>query len=299
MKQSANEEIESGQRFTFGKNWSSFLKNVDESRIRIATRSLQNLLGIQNLSGKRFLDIGSGSGLFSLAAVRLGASVVSIDFDPASVACAKELKSRFSDSTQQWMILEGSALDEGLMNSLGDFDVVYSWGVLHHTGDMWSAMDIAARNVKVYGMLAIALYNDQGWRSRIWRRVKQIYCSGPVGQMAMKTIYYPWFALRAVLVSLVRRQNEFKEYRRNRGMSIVHDWNDWLGGLPYEVVKFEDVVKFYTSRDFELINSKQTRRLGCHEFVFRRSPFAVDPIQKPLTDDAVRASQLKRRKTDR
>ncbi|WP_437192984.1 class I SAM-dependent methyltransferase [Planctomicrobium sp. SH527] len=299
MNQSANEEIESGQRFTFGKNWSSFLKNVDESRISIAIKSLQNLLGVHNLAGKRFLDIGSGSGLFSLAAVRLGAEVVSIDFDPASVACANELKARFEEDAPQWTIVEGSALDDGFMNSFGDFDVVYSWGVLHHTGDMWRAMDIASRNVKVYGTLAIALYNDQGWRSRIWRRVKEIYCSGPVGRAVMKAIYYPWFTLRTILVSLVRTENEFKAYRRNRGMSIVHDWNDWLGGLPYEVVKFDDVVHFYASRNFELVNSKQTQRLGCHEFVFRRSPFETKPPRILSADRAAIAQKMARRKADK
>jgi len=273
----ALEEIERGERFEFGRNWSSFLRTLDESRIEIARGSLQTLLQVADLKGKSFLDVGSGSGLFSLAARRLGARVCSFDFDPASVRCTMELRTRFDASPGEWTIQQGSALSEDFLSSLGLFDVVYSWGVLHHTGEMWQALDSVAKRVRPGGKLAIALYNDQGWRSRMWHRVKQTYCGSFLGRMTVLLLFIPWFFLRTVLISLLRGRNEFAAYRRNRGMSIAHDWIDWLGGLPFEVARFEDVCEFFASRGFHLINSKRTRRLGCNEFCFERSG---EPEQK-------------------
>ena len=83
---SHSQEIRQGERFEFGKNWSQFLSHLNDSRIAEAEQSLRNMLEVDDLCGKRFLDIGSGSGLFSLAARRLGASVYSFDYDPRSVA---------------------------------------------------------------------------------------------------------------------------------------------------------------------------------------------------------------------
>lgn len=138
----ARAQIEDGQRFAFGENWRQFLDLLDKDRIVAAERSLQTRLG--ELDGLRFVDVGSGSGLFSLAARRLGAHVVSFDFDPESVACTAELRSRMPGGDSEWKVLAGSALDRPFLRSIGEFDVVYSRGVLHHTGDMWAALENVA-----------------------------------------------------------------------------------------------------------------------------------------------------------
>src|SRR5919112_3443292 len=122
-------EVGRGERFEFGENWSRFLAVLDDARIRKAEKSLQQMLGVESLEGKSFLDIGSGSGLFSLAARRLGARVHSFDYDPQSVACTRELRRRFFADDEDWKVEEGSALDEAYVRSLGQFDTVYSWGV--------------------------------------------------------------------------------------------------------------------------------------------------------------------------
>jgi len=266
----AVDEIDQGIRFSFGKNWASFLQALDESRIEIATQSLRDILQVENLQGKTFLDVGCGSGLFSLAARRLGARVHSFDFDPDSVRCARQLHSRFDAGNPDWVIEQGSVLDDVFLKKLGEHDVVYSWGVLHHTGKMWTALENAANLVRPDGKLAIAIYNDQGWRSRAWLKVKQLYCANSLGRIAVQLVFLPWFFVRAVLVSLVRGRNEFAAYRRNRGMSIVHDWIDWLGGLPFEVATFNEIVRFFSDRNFRLLTSKRTRRLGCNEFCFEK-----------------------------
>ncbi|HET9130629.1 MAG TPA: class I SAM-dependent methyltransferase, partial [Terriglobia bacterium] len=165
-------EVAAGKRFEFGKNWSQFLSLLNENRIANAEESLCDWLEVTTLEGKTFIDIGSGSGLFSLAARRLGAQVHSFDFDPNSVACTSELRRRYFAGDPMWKVESASVLDTGYMSSLPEFDIVYSWGVLHHTGRMWEALDNAQRHVKVGGKLFIALYNDTGSQSSRWKLIK-------------------------------------------------------------------------------------------------------------------------------
>lgn len=265
------DEVDSGKRFQFGKNWQSFLATVNDERIAIAERSILELLREQRLDGLRVIDVGSGSGLFSLAARRLGAQVVSFDYDPSSVACAQELKQRYFPHDPSWTILEGSVLETEFLGPLGQFDLVYSWGVLHHTGDMWTALRNASTLVNPDGKLVVAIYNNQGIKSALWKRVKQTYCSGPVGQAAMGTLFVPYFFGVTVAASVVSRRNLFAEYKKNRGMSVTHDWTDWLGGLPFEVASVEEIFSFFKGLGFDLFNIKTTNSLGNNQFVFVRT----------------------------
>lgn len=273
MENEHSEEVLQGKRFQFGANWHAFLKTLNDERIREAEVSLQSMLGMESLSGKRFLDIGSGSGLFSLAARRLGATVHSFDFDPMSVACTTELMNRYFPGDDEWIVEEGSALDTSFLQSLGQFDVVYSWGVLHHTGNMMKALENANLSVADNGMLYIAIYNDEGLQSKLWAAVKKTYCSGWAGRLFISCIFIPYFALRSVAVGILKHKNPlglFWSYKARRGMSIYHDWIDWLGGYPFEVAKPEKIVRFYLNHGFVLKNLITTNRSGCNEFAFLR-----------------------------
>jgi 2-polyprenyl-6-hydroxyphenyl methylase/3-demethylubiquinone-9 3-methyltransferase len=268
-------EVASGQRFEFGKNWSRFLRSLDEDRILEAERSLREMLGREDLRGLSFLDVGSGSGLFSLAAWRLGAEVFSFDFDPQSVACTTELKRRYDARDEAWTIREGSVLDRDFVGSLGRFDVVYSWGVLHHTGAMWEAMGNAVPCVKDGGRLFIAIYNHQGSRTEIWRLIKRFYCSGRAGKIVVAGAMIPAmigvFAIRD-LASLKNPLKRYIEYRKDRGMSFFHDWFDWLGGYPFEAATAAEVVEFYRAKGFSPAKIETTEGSGNNQFVFERSP---------------------------
>lgn len=264
------------ERFGFGKNWQDYSRLIDEPRIASAVESLQQRFRDTSLTGKTFLDIGSGSGLFSLAAHRLGAIVTSFDYDSNSVACTQEVKARFASQASNWKVLQGSALDESFLSSLGTFDFVYSWGVLHHTGHMWKALDNAAQRVAPGGQLCIAIYNDQGRPSRLWWKLKHLYNQAPtLLRPAIVVAAGAFIEGKAALGRAMRGKNplpfkEWAERKRTRGMSVWHDLVDWVGGFPFEVARPDQISGFFGKRGF-VLEELQTcgGGLGCNEFVFR------------------------------
>jgi len=267
-------EVEAGQRFRFGRNWQRFLKNVNEDRIEEARSRLVQFLG-PNLGGCNFLDIGSGSGLHSLAARRMGARVTSFDFDPDSVAATTALKSRYAPGDPDWKIDRGSALDTNYLAKLGQYDVVYSWGVLHHTGAMWDALGNIKPLVKPDGLLYIAIYNDRGEKSRMWLKRKQRYCSLPG---ILKPFYFLYVYGPHEIKKLVKsirkgKTSEYIEswyaYKRSRGMTRLFDMIDWLGGLPYEFASVSALQDFYEKDGFKLEKLIENPNTGCHELLFR------------------------------
>jgi 2-polyprenyl-6-hydroxyphenyl methylase/3-demethylubiquinone-9 3-methyltransferase len=263
-------------RFEFGRNWRSFLTVLNDERIAEAVASLEHSIGAARIDGATFIDVGSGSGLFSLAAYRLGAGRVhSFDYDEDSVACTTALRDRYAQPGADWTIERGSALDGDYLTRLGQFDVVYSWGVLHHTGAMWQALENVIRLVKPGGLLMLAIYNDQGRTSRAWKLVKQAFNTGPIGRAVVVATFVPYFAIRGMVADVVRLRNpstRYREYRRSRGMSLRHDWLDWLGGYPFEVATPGAIFDFYRTRGFTLEKLNTCGGgLGCNEFVFTRT----------------------------
>ena len=269
-------EVEQNNRFEFGKNWSKFLDKLDEERIFEAEISLKKMINIKSFKDKSFLDIGSGSGLFSLAARRLGANVHSFDYDPLSVKCTLELKDRYFPNDIKWNIEEASILDNNYIDKLGVYDIVYSWGVLHHTGSMYIAFENSIKCVARGGFLYIAIYNDQKWKSHLWWFIKLVYNKLP-GLLGV--IYAYLLTLALDIINIIKHTIKFEpieafkpllNYKKKRGMSRMSDIIDWIGGFPYEFETFNNLKTYYEVRGFELVESKKASSLGCHEMVFRK-----------------------------
>lgn len=270
------------ERFQFGKNWSNFLKHLNEERILEAEKSLQQKLGLESLKGKTFLDIGSGSGLFSLAAYRLGAIVSSFDYDQDSVNCTKYLKEKYASNDKNWTVQQGSVLNKEFLRQFEKVDILYSWGVLHHTGHMYQAFENVAGLVANNGCLFISIYNDQGGASNRWKWIKKKYNSTNAVIkyfFVFYTIMKQWW--KDFLADFLKSGNPYKSWitygKNNRGMSAWYDIVDWVGGYPFEVAKPEEVFFFFKQKGFDLqFLHTCAGGLGCNEYVFKFSPITTE-----------------------
>jgi 2-polyprenyl-6-hydroxyphenyl methylase/3-demethylubiquinone-9 3-methyltransferase len=254
--------------FSFGENWQQFLESLDEHALAGAKADLDAWLGDNSVQGKSVLDVGSGSGLHSLAFHLSGATkVVSFDYDEHSVEATRSLWNEVGRPVN-WAVCRGSVLDDGFVASLGVFDIVYAWGVLHHTGDMWLAVQNAAAKVKQGGLYWLALYQKGPRYERDLRR-KRRYNASP---RWMQRIMVGEYIGRTMTYRLLHGKNPLRwNQMTSRGMNVYHDIIDWLGGLPYEVASPGEVVSVCRQLEFELIRLQEVPEGGCNIYLFRRT----------------------------
>lgn len=262
--------------FSFGKNWKRFLETLNKEKRTEAKKSILDFLGGDSkITGKSIIDIGSGSGLFSWAAYDLGAvRIESIDIDDFSLACTNELKLQ-SGSPKNWRIQKISALDAEKLKSMGIFDLVYSWGVLHHTGSMWQAITNSLPLVASDGYFYIALYNknEKVWlegTSKFWKKAKAFYNNQPFWIKSVCDRVYAIYLCFGLLANGINPQKYINDYKSARGMDFMTDVRDWLGGYPYEYASVAEVRGYFEKNGFELINVKDVRSIGCNEFLFKK-----------------------------
>lgn len=269
-------------RFSFGRNWKRYAATIDEDRIRRSVESMAKSLG--DIRGHSFLDIGCGSGIHVVSALRLGASRVhAFDYDMDSVECTRDVVAKYAPEARDRMTLErGDALSEPYMRSLGTFDVVYSWGVLHHTGDMWRALHLATLPLEPDGRLLIAIYNDQGVWSSGWRFMKWLYVKAAIVRpLIILGVFGPRELAKLVIKKPWRYIRDWREYSRLRGMSRWHDIVDWAGGYPFQVASATAVAEFYARRGLQTVVTQNCGKgNGCNEYRIARptTPY-IDPTE--------------------
>jgi len=260
-----------GAGFDFGRNWEAFSRSVGDAALNEARKGLQRLFPDGALEGVRLLDIGCGSGLHSVAALTLGVrSLVAIDINPRSVSTTHSLMERFAPPGN-WLVQQAS-----VFNLPPDqFDIVYSWGVLHHTGDMRRALDYAIAQVRPGGLFAFALYRRTPLCS-LWKLEKRLYTASGTGFRRFLEAGYK-FAFRCGLALTGRSYADYvRDYIASRGMSFETDVRDWLGGYPYESISEAEVEDFMIQRGFTKVRSFCHKPgfgllgTGCDEYVYRR-----------------------------
>jgi SAM-dependent methyltransferase len=261
------------EHFAFGENWLSFLSTINEQSVASAVQNLARLLPSEEIAGRSFLDIGCGSGLSLLAAERMGArGTLGVDIDPQCVAASRQLLQTWKGEGRVEM---RSVFDLDTKRD-GVFDIVYSWGVLHHTGDLWRSIKSAAQMVGPKGYLLLAIYRRTPLCG-FWSIEKRVYAHGPalfrgVAQAAFKTLF------KVGLLAQGRNPGAYiQSYRSNRGMDWHHDVHDWLGGWPYQSAAPDEVIDFVKELGFAPIRTftHMAKAFGlfgshCDEFVFAR-----------------------------
>jgi 2-polyprenyl-6-hydroxyphenyl methylase/3-demethylubiquinone-9 3-methyltransferase len=265
-------------RYGFGANWKDFVAtSLNEARITSAIESMRGLLGLETLRGETLLDIGCGSGLFSLAACRLEAArVISFDFDPDSVSTSRALREREGIPEARWSIERGSVLDSAFMAAIPECPIVYSWGVLHHTGRMWDAIDAAIAKVAPGGRLAISIYNRVDRKpdsSAMWWKIKRLYnrSPGPVRQLMESAYIANHMATRLITLRNPFRAQADATGAGRRGMDFRHDVRDWLGGFPYEYATAGEVFDYVHRKHGAQLERLRTGDGNiCNEFLFLR-----------------------------
>lgn len=252
--------------FDFGANWQAFSEQrVDGKRLELAVESLRALLQRDKLHGMTVLDVGCGSGLFTIAAYRLGAhSVVGVDINPRCVAVSERNRDELAPGASI-SFRQASALDRQALAMFGQYDLVYAWGSLHHTGSMWEAIRNTAHLVAPGGVLALAIYNTH-MSSPIWRWIKWLYNHLPAFIQRVMTVIFA--AIIYLTKFLVTRRNPLE---KERGMDFWYDVIDWIGGYPYEYATPQEVEAFMHQQGFVLKRCIPAQMpTGCNEFVFER-----------------------------
>jgi 2-polyprenyl-3-methyl-5-hydroxy-6-metoxy-1,4-benzoquinol methylase len=272
-----NSALRPSTQFDFGQNWEDYSrKALDPEKVRQAKLDFARLFSGISLESRSFLDIGFGQGLSLLSAASSGARCLGVDINPRCLQVLSENRKAFFPEIldEQIARVQGSILDPELIRKLqadrrakeGRFDIVHSWGVLHHTGSMLQAIRNSAALVSEQGYLVLAIY-QRHWSSALWKCIKLVYNKSPtIGRRIFIWIFYPLIYLAKWIVTRENPKN------KNRGMDFYHDVIDWVGGYPYEYANRVEITHFLKELGFDMICfHPPTAPTGCMEFVFRRS----------------------------
>jgi 2-polyprenyl-3-methyl-5-hydroxy-6-metoxy-1,4-benzoquinol methylase len=276
------------KRFEFGRNWRQFVdRHYSQEAVDVSRAHILDFMKRPDLKGLSVIDIGCGSGIHSMAIFQAGAAAIhSFDYDPTSVEATTIVRDK-AGSPPHWSVEQGSALDESYMRTLATYDLVYSWGVLHHTGDVWKAIDLAAERVRPGGLFYIALYSADVQKDptpEFWLDVKRTYVSSGWLRRRYMDFWYVWrFMMHRNPARIPVVLKRMHDHGKTRGMNMFTDIRDWLGGWPMEFVWDADAIRFCEQRGLALkeISTGEANT----EFLFERR--AITSAPTPQGDSGV------------
>jgi 2-polyprenyl-6-hydroxyphenyl methylase/3-demethylubiquinone-9 3-methyltransferase len=257
------------KQFDFGQNWDEFSKNaLKQKNIEQAIEGFSRLISNSELENKTFIDIGFGQGLSLLLATKLGATTIGVDINPKCKKVLEYNRNLFPEiKDTEIKVIVGSILDNAVIEEIktvqSRYDIVHSWGVLHHTGDMWKAIEVCSSLVNTNGKLIIAIYNKH-WSSKFWWFIKLIYNYSP--KLIRKMMIYFFYLIIIIAKFFVTFRNPLKN---QRGMNFYYNVIDWVGGYPYQYASENEIIEFLKKKGFKLLKFfKSQVPTGCYEYVF-------------------------------
>lgn len=266
--------------FSFGQNWLEYNQNwLTEEKLNQAKEHFDKLCGGIDFTNKKFLDVGFGQGLTLFLASQKQAQCQGIDIDPKNITAFEVAKKKLGSVEKNLAPIQvqvASILDAQFVTQNHEaFDIVYAWGSLHHTGQMYPALKNCLSLLKPGGYFVCAIYNRH-WSSGTWHWIKKNYNRSPhwLKKLAIGLLIPPIFLAKW----LVTFKNPLK---MKRGMSFYYDVIDWVGGYPYEYASAEEMFAFFKKNSLKKIRwQKANVPTGCHEYVFQKPEKNKAPLNQ-------------------
>jgi len=189
---------------SFGLQWNRFANTQIDSKVGTTRSEVrfreETLWGEKELAGKLVLDAGCGSGRFSEIALKLGASLIAVDYSSAVEATKQNL------SAPDKLIIQGDLAALPILNQT--FDFIYCIGVLQHTSEPAKIVKELLRCLKIDGEITLTFYENSSWHVLWYSK----YLVRPLTKRLPKALLLKviektsplWFPLTSFLFSLPR-----------------------------------------------------------------------------------------------
>ena len=113
-------------------------------------------------SGKKVLEIGCGIGTAGINFARFGADYTGVELSSKSLELTQQ---RFNVYNQKGRFYEGNAEELTKFLPIKKYDLIYSWGVIHHTPEPKRAISEISKYLAKDGLFKIMLYSSESWKN--------------------------------------------------------------------------------------------------------------------------------------